>query len=95
MYGPPGLNSILNLMLPFINRKHPILKVIEIEVHKKERIKGGLLELVPICAAEVRNNKLFNLMQYFMFLCSPIEFLLWQFLSIRSMIFLSLSTKNI
>jgi hypothetical protein len=40
-------------MHPFINRKHPLLKIVEIEAIKKERIKGGSLEFVPVCAHQV------------------------------------------
>lgn len=37
-------------MLPFINRKHPVLKIVEIECKKSERIKGGIFEFIPLSA---------------------------------------------
>jgi hypothetical protein len=53
VYGPSGLSGALNLMLPFINRKYPVLKVIEIDEKKEERIKGGVLSFIPVKAVEV------------------------------------------
>lgn len=48
VYGPSGLKSYLNALLPFINRKYPELKIEEIEEERMIHVKGGVLKLEPV-----------------------------------------------
>lgn len=51
---------VLSLMHPFINRKYPLLKVVEVFEIQTEKIKGGVLHFIPLTTTEVIFQLLFN-----------------------------------
>jgi ribonuclease BN (tRNA processing enzyme) len=64
VYGPTGTKSLLDSMIPFINRKFPILKIIEVEEeinsvallgsHHKDC--SAILDLLPIFPTAVSSS---------------------------------------
>lgn len=73
VYGPSGLKSLLDVMTPLINRRYPVLKVVEVEEEfvlegglwnaDKEDFKGikSIMKILPIYSSKVRLKSLFIL----------------------------------
>lgn len=48
VYGPVGLKTYLDMMLPFINRKYPVLRVTQVEDEMEVKLKCCRLFLSPV-----------------------------------------------
>jgi hypothetical protein len=55
VFGPPGMKSFVDFLLPFINRKFPRLDIFEVIDYLEWKCVGGMVKFFPVCTQMVLN----------------------------------------